>query len=58
MSRLFFYIFILVISVHKRSLISKSLMKYVDDAKEKLRLMSVISMFYSFPQKYVVGLDD
>lgn len=41
-----------------RSLISKSLMKYVDDAKEELRLMSVSSMFYSFPQKYVVGLDD
>lgn len=41
-----------------RSLISKSLIKYVDDAKEALRLMSVSSMFYSFPQKYVVGLDD
>ena len=41
-----------------RSLISKSLIKYVDDAKETLRLMSISSMFYSYPQKYVVGLDD
>lgn len=41
-----------------RSLISKSLIKYVDDAKESLRLMSISSMFYSFPQKYVTGLDD
>lgn len=41
-----------------RSLISDSLMKYVDDAKETLRLMSVSSQFYSFPQKWVTGLDN
>lgn len=41
-----------------RSLISDSLMKYVDDAKETLRLMSVSAQFYSFPQKWVTGLDN
>lgn len=41
-----------------RSLISDSLIKYVDDAKETLRLMSVSAQFYSFPQKWVTGLDN
>ena len=41
-----------------QSLITDSLMKYVDDAKETLRLMSVSSQFYSFPQKWVTGLDN
>ena len=41
-----------------RSLVSDSLMKYVDDAKETMRLMSVSAQFYSFPQKWVTGLDN
>lgn len=41
-----------------RSLISDSLMKYVDDAKETMRLMSISAQFYSFPQKWVTGLDN
>lgn len=41
-----------------QSLITDSLMKYVDDAKETLRLMSVSAQFYSFPQKWVTGLDN
>lgn len=40
-----------------RSLISDSLMKYVDDAKETLRLMNVSAQFYSFPQRYALGLE-
>ena len=41
-----------------QSLITDSLIKYVDDAKETLRLMSVSAQFYSFPQKWVTGLDN
>ena len=41
-----------------QSIITDSLIKYVDDAKETLRLMSVSAQFYSFPQKWVTGLDN
>ena len=40
-----------------RSHITKSLMTYVEDVKTTLVLMSISSLFYSFPQRYALGLN-
>lgn len=40
-----------------RSHITKSLMTYVEDVKTTLVLMAISSLFYSFPQRYALGLN-
>lgn len=40
-----------------RSHITKSLMTYVEDVKTTLVLMAISSLFYSYPQRYALGLN-
>lgn len=41
-----------------KSLVSRACMQYVDDAKETLRLQNISAQFYSYPQKYVLGMSN